>query len=406
MQHWAKSIAGLSLWVLTACATTHTGTLQLVETTPVGTVLGSPDLPETADVWREMIAGAKETIELSHFYLVSDSSGLLSPIVTLIEEAAARGVRVRFLVGEKFYSTYPELIDRFAENPDIQLRRLNLAERTGGVQHSKYMVVDGEDVYVGSANFDWRSLEHIQELGVRITSPGFARTLLDVFAYDWAMAGGEPIPAPVVRKQDRWVCLMDRDQMQPRFDRKVEIEAAFSPKDLLPNEATWDLPKLVELIDSAEYTLFLQVLTLDLVDRGGRHFQELEDALERASERGVRIRVLVADWSDRAGVIEDLQQLAALPKISIRMVSIPEHTSGHIPFARVIHAKYLVADRRIAWLGSSNWERGYFFESRNVGLILRGDAFADRLERFFRTNWGSPYVRDVLPVAAPTNQQP
>lgn len=37
---------------------------------------------------------------------------------------------------------------------------------TGGVLHSKFWIVDGRHVYVGSANMDWRSLTQV--------SPGVA----------------------------------------------------------------------------------------------------------------------------------------------------------------------------------------------------------------------------------------
>lgn len=33
-----------------------------------------------------------------------------------------------------------------------------MQQLTGGVLHSKFWVVDGRHVYVGSANMDWRSL--------------------------------------------------------------------------------------------------------------------------------------------------------------------------------------------------------------------------------------------------------
>lgn len=397
---WIPSLA-LSLIALGACASPPRGTLQLVETAPVGTVLGSPDLPETAEVWRHMIDGARESIDLCHFYLVSERGGLLEPIIDRLEAAALRGVQVRILVGEKFYGTYPELIDRFTARSDIALRRLNLAEHTGGVQHAKYMVVDGHEFYLGSANFDWRALEHIQELGVYVQSRALTRDLLDLFDYDWALAANEPKPVPRARSHEPVTCTMDRRQVRERFRNLVDVQAVYSPQGWLPDESQWDLPALQAIIDGAERTLFIQCLTFDLVDREGRHFEELEDALVRAAARGVQIRILVADWCDREGVIEDLRSLTELPEIGIRMVSIPEHSGGHIPFARVVHAKYMVADREIAWLGTSNWERGYFFASRNAGLILQGEGCADRLEHFFRTTWSSPYVHDVLPEPLP-----
>ncbi|MFT4646829.1 MAG: phosphatidylserine/phosphatidylglycerophosphate/cardiolipin synthase-like enzyme [Glaciecola sp.] len=381
---------------LASCAAIGPATVSLVETTPVGTVLGSPEIPETSVVWLKMIEGARESIDLCHFYLHAREGDLLTPIIHAIEDAAARGVRVRFLAGEKFQATYPELIERFTEDPHVDMVLWNMIELTGGVQHSKYMVIDGNDTYLGSANFDWRALEHIQELGLRIHSEQFGRALLDVFDHDWALAQGKQPPVVLASEKSLAIeCLMDPAQVRGKHDLWVTLRPAFSPTGLLPDESTWDLPLIKAMIDAAEKTLYLQVLTLDLVGYDGKHFEELEDALVRAAARGVRVRILVADWCDRKGVIEGLRDLAALEGIGLRLVTIPEHTGGHIPFARVIHAKYLIADHKESWLGTSNWERGYFFKSRNVGVMMTGDGMADRLEHFFRTNWFSSYAVDV-----------
>ena len=42
-----------------------------------------------------------------------------------------------------------------------QVRRVPMGRLTGGVLHSKFWVVDGRHVYVGSANMDWRSLTQV-----------------------------------------------------------------------------------------------------------------------------------------------------------------------------------------------------------------------------------------------------
>ncbi len=396
MKKQIQSIGALLLGLVASCVSVGPGRVTLVETTPVSTVLGSPEIPETPVVWLQMIEQARESLDLCHFYLHAREGDLLTPIIRAIEDAAARGVYVRFLVGQRFQSTYPELIERFEDDPHVHMEVWNMIALTDGVQHSKYMVVDGNDTYLGSANFDWRSLEHIQELGLRIQSEPFARALLDVFDHDWALARGEEPPAPQSQEPDLSIdCIMDPGQVRGQHEGLVTLRPAFSPSGLLPTESSWDLPKMQAMIDGAKDTLYLQVLTLDLVGRDGEHFEELEDALIRAAARGVRVRILVADWCDREGVIEGLRDLAALQGVGLRLVSIPEHSGGFIPFARVIHAKYMVVDHEHSWLGTSNWERGYFFKSRNVGVIMTGDGMADRLEHFFRTTWFSSYAWDA-----------
>jgi phospholipase D3/4 len=54
------------------------------------------------------------------------------------------------------------------EAAGVEVRRLDWLTVTGlkGVLHSKFMIVDDSVAYVGSANFDWRSLSQVKELGV------------------------------------------------------------------------------------------------------------------------------------------------------------------------------------------------------------------------------------------------
>ncbi len=81
---------------------------------------------------------------------------------------------------------------------------------------------------------------------------------------------------------------------------------------------------------------------------------------------------------------------------------VPRWSGGFIPYARVVHAKYMVVDGQSSWLGTSNWERDYFTETRNVGLIVEGAAFARELERYFSDTWTSPYTAEVDPRATYT----
>ncbi|MFS6776904.1 phospholipase D family protein, partial [Staphylococcus aureus] len=59
----------------------------------------------------------------------------------------------------------------------------------------KYMVVDGTSVFVGSQNWDWRALEQIHEIGVRITDGRIARTFDATFDFDWQLADHPDLPA-------------------------------------------------------------------------------------------------------------------------------------------------------------------------------------------------------------------
>ncbi|MDC0739745.1 phospholipase D-like domain-containing protein [Polyangium mundeleinium] len=363
--------------------------LEIVETPPAETTLDHPDVQNAAEVWLAMIQGAKRSIDIEHFYISNAPGGKLEPVLAAIEEAVRRGVRVRLLADVKFYLRYPESVDRLASH-GVLVRKLDLRSRDG-VQHAKYMVVDEGDAYVGSQNMDYRSLEHIQEIGARVRVPEVVAAYARVFAQDWWIAGGEvaaesPDTKPLA--------------LPARFTfgaEEVRILPTASPKDLLPAGVPWELPELLARIDGAERTLDVQVLTYRTKMRNGTPWTDLDDALRRAAKRGVRVRLLVADWSKREASLEGLRELSRVPGISIRFLVIPQSSSGFIPFARVAHAKYMVVDGKSTWIGTSNWEGDYFTVSRNVGLFIDGKAIAGQLERIFEDGFGGAYAEVLDP---------
>lgn len=394
--------AGAAVLLAIALAGAATGpALELVESSPIETTLDHPEIPDAYEVWPAMFAAASTTIDLAEFY-ASDDPGdprsRLETCVTALEAAAGRGVRIRFLAEEKFYRTYPQTLDRLAAHKNVELRRFNVAKLMGGVLHAKYLVVDGRDGYLGSQNFDWRSLTHIQELGVRIRQPDLVRGLEDVFEMDWALAaGGDP--------QQARAAVSHANHFPIRMVAGSDTtEATFvaSPRGWLPDSSLWDLPRIVKIIDGARRTVRVQLLTYKATERDGTRFPDLESALLRAAARGVDVQLLLADWCMRPGTIEGLKALEPVDHLEVKLVTIPPWTGGFVPYARVIHAKYLVADGREAWVGTSNWEKSYFTDTRNVGLVIRGGSIPPALDRFFLDGWNGPYAAEVDPAKSYT----
>lgn len=372
------------------------GSLTLVETAPEETTLQHADLPDAWQVWPELIATAQGRLDIGEFYVSDEPGQRLEPVLAAIRKAAKRGVQVRILADKGFHDrTYPEPLDSLAKVKNVEVRLYDLEALVGGVQHAKYFIVDGREAYFGSQNFDWRSLTHVQELGVRTDQPAIVRALGDVFEADWALAGGTPVVQALAIPEPPYGF-----PVEVAFgDAQVQATFVASPNGLLPAAGTWDLPALVELIDSAHQRVRVQLLTYATTDPEGRYFDELEDALRRAAARKVEVELLMADWAKRKWMIEGLQSLECLPNVTVKLVTIPEHSSGYIPFARVVHAKYLVVDGERAWVGTSNWGYDYFRESRNVGLVVEGAPFAARLDAFFQDLWDSPYAVEVDPSA-------
>jgi phosphatidylserine/phosphatidylglycerophosphate/cardiolipin synthase-like enzyme len=329
-----------------------------------------------------MIAAAHASIDLGQFYASNQQPSRLEPVVRALEAAVARGVRVRFLAELGFVKTYPDTLDRLAR-AGAQVRHLDLKATTGGILHAKYFVVDDREAFFGSQNFDYRALDHNYELGARVRDPAIVGGLAAIFAADWARAGGEPAPEAHV----------------PAAHGPITLVA--SPRDLLPAGVGWDLPRIVELLDAATATITFEALTYH-AGADGAPWDELEAPLVRAAARGVHVELLLADWSKRPHTITGLQKLARIRNIAVRLTTIPAWSGGFLPFARVSHAKALVVDGKHGWLGTSNWEKDYFYKSRNVGVLIDDPAIAAELARFFATLWDSGYAVPVDPDATYT----
>jgi len=402
------SALALALALLGACVPTPAASaaaravrpIQLVETRPIETPLGNPVLPAARDVWLEMIRGARKSIDVEGFYLSNWPKEPLEPVLAALADAGRRGVKVRLLFDRSMHKTYPQPLDSLGRLPGIEARTLDVSRITGGVLHAKYFLIDGAETFVGSQNFDWRSLEHIHELGVRVREPKIAAAFQTVFEGDWLAADtttwtvdahGTKRPRPFAPAH---LAVPMRIVQAP--GDTVLAWPSYSPRGFIPDSTRWDRDAVERLIDSAKAEIELQLLTYGVTDRGETD-STLDQALRRAAARGVRVRMVISDWVVNASGIQDLKSLAQAPGVEIKLSTLPEWSGGYIPFARVEHCKYAVADSAAMWLGTSNWEPGYFSRLRNLGLTLQNRALALDARRVFEASWIAPSAAPIQP---------
>ena len=370
--------------------------IELVETAPVETMLDIPEIRSTYEVWMEMIKGAKSTLDIETFYVASEAGEPLEEIIDTITDVSKRGVKVRILADRKYHTTHPEPLDSLDKEKNIAVRLIDMAMLSGGVMHAKYFVIDGRDVFLGSQNFDWRSLKHVHELGLRVEDAKFAQILADLFELDWKLAQAEDKETAAKRVKARAYQVPVR--VSGPDGESTELTPVFSPLDWIPDRELWTEERLVELIDGAERDLLIQTLSYSPVARDGSFYPRIDNALRAAAIRGVAVKLIVADWSKASPKVHHLKSLAVLPNIDVKFSTIPLWSKGYIPFARVEHRKLLVADSLAGWIGSSNLTKDYFYSSRNVGVIVKGKSVVSTLRKVFFTDWMGPYTYFVDPA--------
>lgn len=384
--------AAIALGVVSAPGTLHVRggkdpKIILVESVPVETSLGNPDTYRAAAFWQSRAAAARRELCFEEFYLSNWPGEPLEPILDEIGKAAARGVKVRILLDQGMHRTYPQPADSLGKIPNIEVRTIDFGSIGGGVQHSKYFTVDGEAVFLGSQNMDWRALNHIHELGVWIADSSVTRFYQDLFELDWNLASG-------VRNKIRDASLVFRAARRYPGSYKivqavgdtVVLQASCSPPAYGLDITHGDLDRIVHQIELARHEIVMQSLSYSPKGRG-EFDDEIDIALRRAAARGVKVKMLISDWNQGHPEIDYLKSLACIPGIEARLGTVPEWTGGYIPFARVEHCKYMVVDTLITWIGTANWEPNYFYKTRNVAVTLTNRKLAEQARASFETSW-------------------
>ncbi|MBI5209591.1 MAG: phospholipase [Elusimicrobia bacterium] len=359
---------------------------ELAVTVPVETTLEAPDVRPAAEVWPEMFASAKKSIDVCEFYVTPKAGEPLEPALAELEKAGKRGVKIRFLAENKMAKASAEGFERLKAIPSLELRVIDFgAVKKDGIVHAKYFVVDGKEAYLGSQNFDWRSLKHIHELGVRVSEARIVKQMAAVFETDWlnqAKASSGKAVTP-----------LNKARPAAQAGEKAYLVAspwAFNPAGVGDSES-----ELVRLIDAAQKDVAIQLLDYAPLTRDKRFYPPIDNALRAAAARGVSVKLMVSHWNTDHPAVDHLKSLSLIPGVELRVVTIPVAKEGPIPFSRVIHSKYMVVDGKLLWLGTSNWSGGYLDNSRNLELVLKDEAMAAKAASIHRQLWESAYAEKL-----------
>lgn len=366
---------------------------ELVESVPVETFMEQSQLSRTGDVWLKMINEAKQTIDIETFYFANEPGGALEEILQALKNAAARNVKIRIIVDSSFYSSNDKSVDLLEGIDNISIKKIPMGKIAGGVMHAKYFLVDNNNLFVGSQNMDWRALIHIHEIGARVKNDELARTFSELFQTDWLLCDNNyyglqnmAVHAyvnsenPVMMKTDNYGGL--------------KIFPAFSPPVINMPGLSSEEDQLLNIIGNTKSRLLIQMYSYSLKAKEGR-FDAIDNALRDAASRGVDIKIILSDWAIRESAIDFIKDLSTVKNIQIKFSTIPQFSGGFIPYSRVEHCKYFTSDEDISWISTSNWESGYFRNSRNATLIVENKKVNEELSKIFYDDWNGPYTIPV-----------
>jgi HKD family nuclease len=373
--------------------------IQITLSIPKDTNLNTLGFQSSHSAWKEIINKSSKEILLSQMYLSAKCGDIADELISDLIESSARDVCTKLIIDKYIYRknsennnvSYTKPVTRIKREPHIEIFYDNINAITGGLQHSKCLVSDAQTAWIGSNNFDWRSFEHIIELGVKITHPALCANLHYAMRYDLFTI--PPIEAP--------------SRAEPLFYGPHEItyndtqhfaSLVGSPIDHRPSLIPDAFGYLTDIIGSAKQEVLIQARKMSLRSRapGAPNWHEFVNAILSAASKGVKIRLLfdqyqLADPNDRK-LISDLD---GTNNIYVRIIRIPQSIDGYIPYARMLHSKSVTVDCINSWIGSSNFGPDDFLRSRNYGLAISGVPFSKDVVQIFESLWHSQYAFSV-----------
>ncbi|XP_012579810.1 PREDICTED: phospholipase D4 [Condylura cristata] len=400
----------------------HPHRLDLVESIPQDLALaaGQPAARPLAQAWLQLLDAAQESVHVASFYWsltgpdvgVNDSSSQQGEaLLQRLQELLARNVSLAVVTSK------PALVKGSTDLQVLaaqgaQVRQVPMRQLIGGVLHSKFWVVDGRHIYLGSANMDWRSLTQVKELGaVLYNCSRLAQDLERTFQTYWVL-GAPQATLPRHWPQNFSSRINRSHPLRGHFDG-VPTAAYFSasPPALCPRGRTRDLDALLAVMGSAREFLYASVMEYfptSRFSRPPRYWPVLDTALRTAAvSRGVRVRLLVSCWLHTDPrmfpFLRSLQALsdpAAGVSVDVKIFIVPVGNHSSIPFSRVNHSKFLVTEQA-AYIGTSNWSEEYFSSTAGVGLVVSQEAshappgvatVQKQLRQLFERDWNSPYA--------------
>ncbi|KAI5936926.1 5'-3' exonuclease PLD4 [Manis javanica] len=396
--------------------------LVLVESIPqdLPFAAGSPSAPPLAQAWPQLLDAARESIHMASFYWsltgpdigVNDSSSRPGEaLLQKLQQLLARNISLAVATSSPAPARKSTDLQVLAAQ-GAQVRYVPMTQLTGGVLHSKFWIVDGKHIYLGSANMDWRSLTQVKELGAVIYNCSrLAQDLEKTFQTYWVLGAPKAVlPKPWPQSFSSHINRFH--PFQGQFDG-VPTTAYFSasPLMLCPHGRTQDLDALLAVIGGARVFIYAEVMEFfptTRFSRPTRYWPVLDTALRAAAvDRGVHVCLLVSCWLNTDPsmfpYLRSLQALsnpAAHVSVDVKVFIVPVRNHSNIPFSRVSHSKFMVTERA-AYIGTSNWSENYFSSTSGVGLVLSQRApntqpgpptAQEQLRQLFERDWSSRYA--------------
>src|SRR5438552_607654 len=270
-------------------------------------------------------------------YILSDRN-----VIRALGEAANRGLDVRVMLEPHPFGggTSPsKTLDTLAAS-GIKAQFTN---PSFSLTHEKGMIVDGSAVYIMTSNFSRSAL------GGSSGSSGYRNReygIIDTIQQDVLATEG--------------IFMADWNHSTAQFnDPNLVVSPINSRNDF------------TTLINSARSTLLIEAE--EMID------SDIEQALANAAQHGVQVEVILPATSTTSGD-SNSQGIATIKQGGVQ---VREDAQLYM------HAKIIVVDNKVAFVGSENISAQSLDQNRELGIIVSDPSALNRIQTTFQYDWGA-----------------
>lgn len=341
----------------------------------------------------------------------------------------AKKIRIRMV------ENYPSK-DKGDNEDGMSLERRGIIERRPldykrifgrrGAMHSKFIIVDDTHFYLGSANFDWRSLNQKLEIGVLVENcPCLARDLKSIFDGYWTISEKHDQTDLQQWKLNQAAMLNHATPLILNVGGvPTSVHFATSPPAMNGQGRSWDLEAILSVINSAHKFVYINVMDyipMFVYSNPKIYWPVIDDALRRAIiERSIELKITCSALHFVPENFYFLRSLLALnsitPKssVEIKIFRVPPVTKLQTFVARDRrnHKKFIVTESAVI-IGTSNWSGDYFDSSTGVQIVMRQNVTSlseksiinnnarnrtliEKMRHMFLRDWHSQYAHSLL----------
>lgn len=299
-------------------------------------------------------------------YFIIKEGYVWTTIFDLLKRKVAQGVEVRFMYDDAGAGTLPHDFNEILRDAGIQVAVFNpirpvLAIRMNNRDHRKIAVIDGKVGYIGGMNLADEYINrivrfgHWKDVAIRIEGEAvYSLTLMFLQFFDYTAK---------IKSDYR-----SYHAKTPKYEGEGFVQTfSDSPTD---DEAVSENAHLNMINMASKY---IYIMTPYLVIG-----YEMTIALCTAAKSGIDVRIMVPHIPDKKYVFSVTR--SNYEQLTLNGVRIYEYTPGFV------HGKVMVADDRIAIVGTSNLDfRSYYLHFECGALLIDSPVIADIVQDYRET---------------------